>query len=754
MQATFWNMPGFAQCVRATLVAFALASCVALGQSQPKSPVGTTWDCVVSGARNGVAYITFSDDGTFTGYQVLVPTPPPSPRPALVSVAVPGNGLGPKPGLPSATNRMQFLGAWPVKGIWGFDSKGRVIGSFLEVAYSSACATTTVPVSTNLFDSLEPITQTNVFPVTFSLTFPLSTNKAAGTVKNQTITYFDQVPVRTNFFDAPNPILETNVLVSGVAVTLPIAVTPASITYSNQVTCYLPLVPLATNTFSSSLPYWATNHLPSGAFCVTLPIYTNLDLITFAERMTRYRDHVSVNSSTFTNTTALTQTNYLADGTYCETIPLHPNILETYTERTTCYLNPVPLSTNTFESPIWIAEMRNLSDGTACVTFPIATNMAPGSFVEQLTIYSAEHLAISTNVFDSSAMIMETNYLPDGSFAVTIPLSTNLVTSTFVEQMLCFTGAVPVSVSNFTNAAPYSQINVNPDGAFCITVPVFTNVTLMGFTEQTTCYTNHVPLQDQGNPSTFVSSTAFTSTNYLPDGTYCETVVSATNTFVGSFTEQMTCYLEPVIIGSNTSLAMVPINQTETFPDGSFCVTQPVSTNTVGGAYKMQTVWYLPQHECPPVFTNSVHFLGTVVPGKRLTLVGKSSLGGATYRGVPAVTLPDISGSWLGLRHQNRLLSYEFFDLTDSPYAPNSYTVSGHGAGCSYTGLALLSSQKKIALACDIVVGTNYQSTRAVIGSFNPRKASASVAGVEAPSGALSSTNRLSLQLSRRTSQP
>lgn len=153
-------------------------------------------------------------------------------------------------------------------------------------------------------------------------------------------------------------------------------------------------------------------------------------------------------------------------------------------------------------------------------------------------------------------------------------------------------------------------------------------------------------------------------------------------------------------------------------------------------------------------FTNTVNFLGTVVPGKRLTLLGKSSLGGANYRGVPALALPDIGGLWRGVKQQNRVAAYEFFQLTNTVYTPNSYVVSGEGAGYTYQGLALLSSQKKFALACDILVGTNYQSTRAAFGAYNARKASCCASGLEASSGTLVSTNRVRFQFSKRSSSP
>src|SRR5947209_11632836 len=99
-------------------------------QAQNDSPVGT-WDCVISGARNGLAYLTFSGDingGTFAGYEVLVPKSVPSPRASLIPGMVAGlgsNGLGVRPPVAeTAGNTAGPYGYFPVSGPCGFDSKG------------------------------------------------------------------------------------------------------------------------------------------------------------------------------------------------------------------------------------------------------------------------------------------------------------------------------------------------------------------------------------------------------------------------------------------------------------------------------------------------------------------------------------------------------------------------------------------------------------------------------------------------------
>ena len=41
------------------------------------SPVGTTWDCLLSGGgQRGIMFITFENDGTFHGHEMMVPRLP------------------------------------------------------------------------------------------------------------------------------------------------------------------------------------------------------------------------------------------------------------------------------------------------------------------------------------------------------------------------------------------------------------------------------------------------------------------------------------------------------------------------------------------------------------------------------------------------------------------------------------------------------------------------------------------------------
>jgi len=160
--------------------------------------------------------------------------------------------------------------------------------------------------------------------------------------------------------------------------------------------------------------------------------------------------------------------------------------------------------------------------------------------------------------------------------------------------------------------------------------------------------------------------------------------------------------------------------------------------------------------ETPPTFfTNGVSFIGPAVPGRRMTLMAQSPMGPVTMHGIPAVTLPDISGSWYGIKRQGKVSAVEFFTLSPVGDLPNTYEVVGTGPGYSYpNGTAMLSSQNKFAMGFDEVISTNYDSTRSVVGPFIRRTLSATMTGIDSPPGGASLTNLVNFRVTRRTSVP
>ena len=106
---------------------------------QNASPVGPTWDCLLSGSgQQGIAFLKFADDGTnrtFSGYQLLV-----GKQSAGDSIGEQGRNLGggvgrgiTPGGSASGGSGSTLFGFGSVNGPWQYDEKGRVVGYFVEV---------------------------------------------------------------------------------------------------------------------------------------------------------------------------------------------------------------------------------------------------------------------------------------------------------------------------------------------------------------------------------------------------------------------------------------------------------------------------------------------------------------------------------------------------------------------------------------------------------------------------------------------
>src|ERR1039457_4917495 len=124
---------------RSTLLAALLGVGAYLCQAAPKpppSPAGTngffTWDCLSSGGgQPGIAFLTFSNDYTFTGDLIVAGTP------ATPNTDPRNSGSTGRGGSTSSTNAvaptLDLFGYWGVEGPWGYDIKGRVIGTFIQI---------------------------------------------------------------------------------------------------------------------------------------------------------------------------------------------------------------------------------------------------------------------------------------------------------------------------------------------------------------------------------------------------------------------------------------------------------------------------------------------------------------------------------------------------------------------------------------------------------------------------------------------
>jgi hypothetical protein len=143
--------------------------------------------------------------------------------------------------------------------------------------------------------------------------------------------------------------------------------------------------------------------------------------------------------------------------------------------------------------------------------------------------------------------------------------------------------------------------------------------------------------------------------------------------------------------------------------------------------------------------TNIVSFTGTANGTKHLTLLCSTSFGKVTFQGVQATKSVDLSGNWIGSRAVNGHPANEFFGLTsfqlDNPFPlelpdianfPNMFfTTNGLGAGYTFSGIAMVSQQKKVGFMFMNSDGT----ARAMMGELKPTKfgTTAKTKGIEEP---------------------
>jgi hypothetical protein len=255
--------------------------------------------------------------------------------------------------------------------------------------------------------------------------------------------------------------------------------------------------------------------------------------------------------------------------------------------------------------------------------------------------------------------------------------------------------------------------------------------------------------------SSFVPSRQIFGSEIITNGVWALDVKGHTIGFFVETSFQLNCVTTPIPTSTNSE---APSDIPFTFTDGStndptFCVTSPIATNDLGGGltnYSEQTICYTNISVCSAQ-TNAVSFVGTVVPGKKITLKGTTPFGNTMYQGVPAQSLLDISGSYYGTRRKSGVDNLEFFTLTPSFLAPNVYDVALVGPGYQYHGISILSSKKRISfsLGLDPAVPTNQVTVvRAVTGPFNPKKISAKTVGWDQPEDLLLNPVHFDIQLS------
>lgn len=220
MKMNYGKLPGWSRGLQLGLAVAALALVGGLptqARAQGASPTGVTWDCVMSGSRLGIAYLTFvkNPDGSraFSGYEIIVP----KSKSKEIVIGRDGEDVGrtgtPGGGETNTTSGTHIFGAEETSGPWGYDERGRVIGHFVEIA-DLVLVTNQVSQTKTLTASDTPAvpTMTHVTD-TVCATFPVGTNTTSGVIfTNQTICV-SEGNVLTNYtFVSDFPKTETNIL--------------------------------------------------------------------------------------------------------------------------------------------------------------------------------------------------------------------------------------------------------------------------------------------------------------------------------------------------------------------------------------------------------------------------------------------------------------------------------------------------------------------------------------------------------------
>jgi hypothetical protein len=165
-------------------------------QAASVSPVGT-WDVQLSGAVQGIAYLTFDENFGLSGYELINPK---LPGPANSDRGITDENRTNT--VPVGVNTNLLHGFALLSGTWSVDSKGRVVGVYTEGSENRACLTNdevTTVVSNSIIDyktNIVTITVTNYFtnqvitcvtnPITNGLSFVANVKPKSITMKSST----------------------------------------------------------------------------------------------------------------------------------------------------------------------------------------------------------------------------------------------------------------------------------------------------------------------------------------------------------------------------------------------------------------------------------------------------------------------------------------------------------------------------------------------------------------------------------------
>lgn len=199
----------------------------------------------------------------------------------------------------------------------------------------------------------------------------------------------------------------------------------------------------------------------------------------------------------------------------------------------------------------------------------------------------------------------------------------------------------------------------------------------------------------------------------------------------------------------------IPLTNGGTFNQQvQFCFTNPVFATNIfwgpasdGEAGFTNLVFTNNNFTVAAVGTNqNISFVGKVVPGKRLTLVGSSPQGKFSISGVPLAPVPTalaVDGfTWTGTKRADGNQTQEQFFLSDTGI-PNYYGLNGSGPAYTYNftnSFCMISAHKRIAFVVDEIPFSpgGVENLRATVGNFvNSSKA---IGGNTLGDGALESS--------------
>jgi hypothetical protein len=257
------------------LIAAGLLAAELVAQGQP-SPVGS-WEFLISGkGQVGMAFINFSNDFTFQGYELdssrAVETSPINVQGRNNGGNEGRNGFTSVPTNSASTASSNLFGFGPISGPWRYDVHGHIIGNFTQLVDVQAPVTNTVA---NI-EALVSFVVRSGSRVDYDSTTNLSlqiTNLSSGTnngvaVFNWQVLGLDQLT--TNRFSVVFKVTDTNL-----AVTLPVTITNADGTIDSSGLYVLNLP------YTNGLPLVVVTNLAFTNSNAELPV-TNMYLYAFS----------------------------------------------------------------------------------------------------------------------------------------------------------------------------------------------------------------------------------------------------------------------------------------------------------------------------------------------------------------------------------------------------------------------------------------------------------------------------------------